>query len=90
MVCVNWDDAQAYVRWLSRETGQPYRLLSEGGMGIRGAGGNKEEVLVGKRTRSCPCELWEGRMLRGEGCRQGSLGIHVSRREFRGERFWPV
>ncbi len=29
VMCVNWDDAQAYVRWLSRETGQPYRLLSE-------------------------------------------------------------
>ena len=29
VMCVNWDDAQAYVRWLSRETGKPYRLLSE-------------------------------------------------------------
>ena len=28
-VIVNWDDAQAYVRWLSRQTGQTYRLLSE-------------------------------------------------------------
>ena len=28
-VCVNWDDARAYARWLSRETGQGYRLLSE-------------------------------------------------------------
>ncbi len=29
VVCVSWQDAQAYVRWLSQETGQGYRLLSE-------------------------------------------------------------
>lgn len=29
MVCVSWDDAQEYVRWLSGETGEGYRLLSE-------------------------------------------------------------
>lgn len=28
-VCVSWDDANAYTRWLSRETGRRYRLLSE-------------------------------------------------------------
>ena len=26
---VSWEDAQEYVGWLSRETGKPYRLLSE-------------------------------------------------------------
>ena len=29
VIHVNWQDAQAYVDWLSRKTGQRYRLLSE-------------------------------------------------------------
>ena len=29
VVCVNWNDAQAYAAWLSRETGEQYRLPSE-------------------------------------------------------------
>ena len=29
VIDVNWDNAKAYVRWLSRRTGKSYRLLSE-------------------------------------------------------------
>ena len=29
VINVNWEEAQSYVRWLSRETGETYRLLSE-------------------------------------------------------------
>ena len=30
VVCVSWNDANAYVKWLSDQTGQRYRLPSEG------------------------------------------------------------
>ncbi len=29
VVCVSWDDAQAYVKWLRKKTGKKYRLPSE-------------------------------------------------------------
>ena len=38
---VSWDDAYNYVKWLSRETGEKYRLLSESEWEYAASGGKK-------------------------------------------------
>lgn len=41
VVCVNWNDARAYVAWLSMRTGKPYRLLSESEWEYAARGGTR-------------------------------------------------
>ena len=51
VVCVNWDDARAYVRWLRRETGQRYRLPSESEWEYAARAGTMTRWLWGDRPR---------------------------------------
>ena len=57
VVCVSWEDAKAYVKWLSGKTGQEYRLLSEAEWGVRGAGGHEGGVYMGGGDRGEQGEL---------------------------------
>jgi formylglycine-generating enzyme required for sulfatase activity len=63
VVCVGWNDAQAYVQWLSRQTDQSYRLPSEaewtyaaraGSQGARHWGNDPRDACTRRRpaTRS--------------------------------------
>ena len=50
-VCVNWDEAQRYVAWLSRETGREYRLPSESEWEYVARGGTDTSSHWGDGTR---------------------------------------
>ena len=51
VINVSWDDAKAYVKWLSQKTGAPYRLLSEA----------EREYVTRGCTASCPSTpFWFG------------------------------
>ena len=57
VTCVSWDEAQAYVSWLSRQTGAPYRLPSEAEWERSAAGSQPGCDQLGKGTRedgTCP------------------------------------
>ena len=54
VVCVNWSDAQAYVAWLSEQTGASYRLPSEAEWEYAARAGNESLYHFGdEATRLC-------------------------------------
>lgn len=54
VVCVSWDDAKAYVQWLSRKTGKAYRLPSESEWEYAARAGSATSWFWGDdRARTC-------------------------------------
>ena len=56
---VSWNDAKAYVNWLSRETGKPYRLLSEAEWEYAARGGTQASRYWGDEV-SAQCTYANG------------------------------
>jgi formylglycine-generating enzyme required for sulfatase activity len=70
VVCVSWDDAKAYVAWLGRLTGKPYRLLSEA------------EWEYAARAGSTAARWWGGDA--GRACEHANVADRAARRRFAG------
>jgi formylglycine-generating enzyme required for sulfatase activity len=67
VIDVSWDDAQQYVAWLSKMTGQPYRLLTEAEWEYAARAGTTKAYYwgdeIGKENANCNgCgSQWDGK-----------------------------
>ncbi|MFO1183433.1 MAG: formylglycine-generating enzyme family protein [Bauldia sp.] len=52
-VCVSHDDADAFLAWLTRQAGTPYRLLSEAEWEYAARAGNASDFAFGAPERQC-------------------------------------
>ncbi len=60
VINVSWEDAQAYVQWLSRKTGERYRLLSEAEWEYVARAGTSTRFSWGDGDPTCSRGAWNG------------------------------
>lgn len=56
VVCVSWDDARAYVRWLSSRTGKPYRLPTAAEWEFAARAGSRTAFAWGPAVAEDKCQ----------------------------------
>jgi formylglycine-generating enzyme required for sulfatase activity len=83
VIYVSWDDAQAYVRWLSQMTGKPYRLLTEAEWEYSARAGSTTAYFcgeeIGEKNASCNgCgSRWDNRETSPvESFKPNAFGLH--------------
>lgn len=59
VVCVSWNDAQAYVTWLSEQTGWHYRLPTEAEWEYTARGGTRTRYWWGDEPQPASAHCWE-------------------------------
>lgn len=78
VVCVSWQDARAYVRWLAHQTGQPYRLPTEAEWEYSARGGTATPFWTGA-TISTAQANYDGNYIYGAGAkgiyRRGTVAV---------------
>jgi formylglycine-generating enzyme required for sulfatase activity len=80
VVCVSWDDAKAYVDWVARKTGKPYRLLSEA---------EWEYAARGRTSPGSYPRFWFGND-ESDLCRNGNGADQKARDRIEGAKTWTV
>ena len=77
--CLNWQDAKAYVRWLSRTTGKRYRLLTEA----------EWEYAARGRTTAGPAPRFHFGDDEQAMCRYGNVADQTAEKTIAGSATWP-